>query len=466
MPSVMKLEELKLLVKEGEGLLVEFKERYSPRIDRDIVAFSNTKGGVVVLGISDDGKMVGQKLSNKLKAEINDLARKCDPPITVKKISQTDKVVVIEIGEGDEKHYSCSEGYFRRLDATTQKMEQREVRTLFRETETVSFEDLSCKELRLGDISIKKVKSFLKEADTSFEVTRANLPPFLTSLGVYEKGKIKNAGALMFASRIEKFLPHAESILGAFKGKDKTNIYDRRDVKDDLLAQFTEAVNFLKKHLNVRSEIRGMKRFDLYEVPLDALREAVVNAIVHRDYAIKGTSSYVRIYDDRVEIENPGGLPAGITKRDFGKSSVRRNPLIADLFHRMGKVERMGSGIERMIDLMREAGLKEPLFEMDTFFRVTFYRDPRYSLKAEGRVGKGGIKVGEKVGVRITDNQAKIMEAMQKDPYISAIKLSEVVGISHRKIEANIAKLREKGLVRRIGPAKGGHWEISKERGR
>jgi len=474
MPSIMKLEELKLLIKEGEGLLVEFKERYSSRIDRDIVAFSNTKGGVIMLGVSDDGKVVGQKLSNKLKAEINDLARKCEPPVTVKRISQVGKVVVIEIEEGDEKPYSCSEGYFRRLDATTQKMEQREVRTLFRETDTVSFEDLSCKELRLGDISIKKVKSFLREANTSFKVNKASLPPFLTSLGVYEKGKVKNAGALMFASKVEKFLPHAESILGAFKGTDKTNIYDRRDVKDDLLTQFNEAVNFLKKHLNVRSEIRAVNRFDIYELPLDALREAVVNAIVHRDYAIKGTSIYVRIYDDRVEIENPGGLPAGITKQDFGKSSVRRNPIIADLFHRMGKVERMGSGIERMIDLMRETGLKDPLFEMDTFFRVIFYRDPRYSLKAGKGVGKGGRKVGERVGekvgerveVRITDNQAKIMEAMQKDPYISAIKLSEVVGISHRKIESNIAKLKEKGLIRRIGPAKGGHWEISKGRGR
>lgn len=464
----MKFEELKLLIKEGEGLLVEFKEKYTPRIDRDIVAFSNTKGGVISLGVSDDGKVVGQKLSNKLKAEINDLARKCEPPITIKKISQVDKVVVIEIDEGDEKPYSCSEGYFRRLDATTQKMEQREVRTLFRETDTVSFEDLSYKGLGLNDISLKKVKSFLHEANTSFKVNKTNLPPFLTSLGVYEKGKIKNAGALMFASKVGKFLPHAESILGAFKGTDKMNIYDRHDVKDDLLTQFNEAVNFLKKHLNVRSEIRFVNRFDIYELPLDALREAVVNAIVHRDYAVKGTSIYVRIYDNRVEIENPGGLPEGITKRDFGKSSVRRNPIIADLFHRMGKVERMGSGIDRMRDLMREAGLKEPVFAMDTFFRVIFYRDPHFSLKAEGGVEKGGRRVGgevgkivgEKVGVRITNNQAKIMEAMQKDPYISANKLSEVVGISQRKIESNIAKLKEKGLIKRIGPAKGGQWEI------
>ncbi|WP_347275536.1 ATP-binding protein [Candidatus Kuenenia sp.] len=137
----------------------------------------------------------------------------------------------------------------------------------------------------------------------------------------------------MFSPKVKKFIPHAESIFASFKGTDKTNIYDRNDVKDDLLTQFNGAVAFLKETFKVRSEIRGFYRFDIYEIPLDALREAVVNAIVHRDYAVKGTSIYVRIFDDRVEIENPGGLPDGITKRDFGKSSVRRNPIIADLFH-------------------------------------------------------------------------------------------------------------------------------------
>lgn len=271
----------------------------------------------------------------------------------------------------------------------------------------------------------------------------------------------------MFASKVEKFIPHAESIFASFKGTDKTNIYDRNDVKDDLLIQFSGAVAFLKKHLNVRSEIRGFDRFDIYEIPLDALREAVVNAIVHRDYAVKGTSVYVRIFDDRVEIENPGGLPEGITKRDFGKSSVRRNPIIADLFHRMGKVERMGSGIERMRELMRDAGLKEPVFEMDAFFRVTFYRDPRYSLKADKfRKGversekKVGERVGVKVGEKLTANRQKIINHMLQNKTISAKELSELVGISQRKIEENISWLKEKGLIKRIGPDKGGHWEI------
>ena len=469
---------INILIKEGEGLTVECKERYTPKIDRDIVAFANSKGGLLLLGVDDRGKVVGEKLTNKMKAEINAIARNCDSSIHIKKIRQAGKIVVIEVAEGDEKPYSSSSGYFRRLDAVTQKMTQREVSAIFRETEDISFEDIACKDLSLKEISLKKVKSFLQEANMSYKISKANLSFFLTSLSICNKGKINNAGALMFASKVEKFVPHAESIFASFKGTDKTNIYDRNDVKDDLLIQFGEAVAFFKKHLNVRSEIRGFDRFDIYEIPLDALREAVVNAIVHRDYAIKGTSIYVRIYDDRVEIENPGGLPDGITKRDFGKSSVRRNPIIVDLFHRMGKVERMGSGIERMRELMRDAGLKEPVFEMDAFFRVTFYRDPRYSLKADRfqKAGKKDRETGEKTrgitwekilregvekGVeKLTLTRQKIINHMQQNKTISAKELSVLVGISHRKIQENISWLKEKGLIKRIGPDKGGHWEI------
>jgi ATP-dependent DNA helicase RecG len=295
------------------------------------------------------------------------------------------------------------------------------------------------------------------------QTNKANLSPFLMSLSICNKGKINNAGALMFASKVEKFVPHAESIFASFKGTDKTNIYDRNDVRDDLLIQFGEAVAFFKKHLNVRSEIRGFDRFDIYEIPLDALREAVVNAIVHRDYAIKGTSIYVRIYDDRVEIENPGGLPDGITRRDFGKSSVRRNPIIADLFHRMGKVERMGSGIERMRELMRDAGLKEPVFEMDAFFRVTFYRNPRNSLKADRfqKAGKKDGETGEKTrGITGEKTREKILQALKANPEITMERLAEIIGITSKGIEWQIKRLKEEGFIKRIGPAKGGYWEI------
>lgn len=452
----MDANKVQILVQEGEGLTVEFKEHFTPRIDEDIVAFANTKGGVILLGVRDDRTVSGEKLTNDMKARINSVARNCSPPVQVK-IKQLQNIIAIEVPQGEEKPYNCSSGYFRRLDGTTQKMTNHELRIMFQEHEKISFEEKTNRSVSWKDISREKIRNFLKEADISI---RKIIPQnILTSLSLVQKGRITNAGALMFASRVDKFIPHAESIFAAFKGTDKTNIYDRNDVKDDLLIQFNEAVAFLKKHLNVRSEIRGFDRSDIYEIPLDALREAVVNAIVHRNYTINGTSIYVRIFDDRVEIENPGGLPNGITKRDFAKSSVRRNPLIADLFNRMGKVERMGSGIDRMRNLMRDAGLKEPVFEMDEFFRVTFYRDPRYSLKADSFEKVRATSEKTRGNTR-EKTREKIIRSLKANPEITMERLAEIVGISSKGVEWQINKLKEDGVIRRIGPAKGGHWEI------
>ena len=451
----MKTDELKLFIKEGEGLTIEFKEKYSPKIDRDIVAMANAKGGVIILGVCDDGKMIGEKLTNPMKADITSLARNCEPHIALTKISRVDNVVVLEVPEGKEKPYSCSSGYFRRLDAVTQKMTQVEVRTVFRQTTDMAFEDLQRKECSLSDISLAKIKTFLNEAETSFKVNKINLPSFLSSIGIYKDGMINNAGILLFATEIKQFIFHSESILAAFKGTETMHIYDRQDVRDDLLIQLNESMAFLKKHLNVRSEIRELNRHDIYEIPLDALREALVNAIVHRDYSIKGTSVYVRVFDDRVEIENPGGLPSGFPKRQFGKTSFRRNPIVADLFHRMHKVERMGAGIKKIKDLIKAVNLKEPLFEYDTFFKVTLYRNPEHALKA------GGTKTAQKTVQKTVQKQKEILEFLKVHPKVGREEIARNInGISESGVKYNLKVLQDKGLLKRIGPAKGGHWEV------
>jgi ATP-dependent DNA helicase RecG len=451
----MDTEKLKLIIAEGEGLTVEFKEKYSSRIDRDIVALSNSKGGYILLGVNDGGKITGDQLTNRMKAEILQLARNCDPHINLSQVSQIGNVIVVEVSEGEEKPYSCSSGYFRRLDAVTQKMSQKEVRDLFKETTDLLFESLSCKGITFDDISLQKIKTFLKESEVSFLVNKTNLASFLSSVSVYKDDKINNVGAMMFASDINKFIPYVETILGAFKGVTKTHIYDRKDVRDDLLTQLNEAMAFLKKHLNVRSEIHEINRHEIYEIPLDALREAVVNALVHRDYSMRGTNISVNVFDDRVEVVSPGGFPKGITKSNFGRESVRRNLIIADLFHRMDKMEKVGSGIRRMRDLIKIAGLKDLVFESDTFFRVIFYRNPQYSLK--GNTDKGSQTSSQRGSQ--TSSQ-RIIFIMRKNSATTIEELAKDLGISSRAIKKHIRSLREQGIIKRVGHDFGGHWEV------
>lgn len=451
-------EQVALLIREGEGLAVEFKERYSSRIDQDIVAFANARGGRVLLGVSDDGKIVGETLTNDLKAKLNDLARNCKPRISVQ-TSQAGKVVVVEVPEGAEKPYSCSDGYFRRLNGTTQKMGHDEIQIMFRENDPLPFEERTVKGFSFEDLSRAKIQAFSKEAGIAIGRT----PPadFLRSLNVADETRVANAGILFFAKAPQKHIRQAQLSLIAFKGTDRVHIYDRLDVRDDLLTQFNQAILFLERHLNIRSEIRRLDRHDIYEIPFEALREAVVNALMHRDYSITGTQVSIDVFDDRVEITNPGGLPKGLGPKALGKGiSIRRNELIADLFSRLHKVERAGTGIRRMRKSLAEAGLEAPEFEIDGFFRAVLRRSPEFSLKDPRRVGE---KVGEKVGDKLTANQQRIIGIVRTSPMVSARELAERVGISARKVEENIAKLRTRGFLKRIGPDKGGRWEILKE---
>ena len=275
---------INMIIQEGEGLAVEFKEHFSPRIVEDMVAFANTKGGIIILGVRDNKTVIGEELTNDLKARINSLGRNCTSPIQAK-IRQVKNLVVIDVPQGDEKPYGCGAGYFRRLDGTTQKMSNHELRIMFREHEVISFEEKINKEVTWQDISRDKIKNFLKEADIGIKKIVAR--DILTSLNVALNDKITNAGVLFFAENLRRFILHAQMTLIAFKGKDRIHIFDRQDIQDDLLTQFNGAIFFLKKHLNRRSEIKGVNREDIYEIPLEALREAVANAIIHRDYGMR-----------------------------------------------------------------------------------------------------------------------------------------------------------------------------------
>ena len=162
---------------------------------------------------------------------------------------------------------------------------------------------------------------------------------------------------------------------------------------------------------------------------------------------------------------NPGGLPKGLSVRDLGTVSIRRSELIADLFFRLHKVERVGMGIQKMKEAMVAAGLREPTFEPDGFFRAIFHRSPEFAMK-EGP--PGSEKMSEAMAVRLVDklaeglveNQKRILQLMIRKPRISKKAMAETIGISSTAVDKNLSKLKHLGLLRRIGPDKGGHWEV------
>ena len=267
------------------------------------------------------------------------------------------------------------------------------------------------------------------------------------------EGDFNNASILLFGKNVQQVFPSAYLECVLFKGDDNSEVIDRKRVNGNLFEQLKEGMIFLKKHLKVRYEFPDELRREIYDVPLRALEEALVNALIHRDYSFRGANISLFIYPDRVEVLSPGGFVPGFNRSDFGKVSIRRNELIADIFSKTEYVEKIGSGIRRMKSLCLEQGNPEPVFDVNSFFIIKFSFSKKVTEKVTDRVT-------EKVTDRVTENQEKILESIFKDKLITVKELSKIVGISERKIKENIKKLKQKGLLKRIGPAKGGYWEV------
>ncbi len=195
--------------------------------------------------------------------------------------------------------------------------------------------------------------------------------------------------------------------------------------------------------------VEGLKRIDIPEIHKEAFREAVINAFCHRDYW-KEDNVHLAIFKDRVEVRSPGLLYGDLTIEKIRKEEVseRRNELIAEMFHQVHFVERWGRGIGKILSLEPKTEFKEV---GEKFYSV---------FKRKEVQEKGMIRVGEKVGERLTRNQELILKFIEENKYISIVQLSEKVGIATKNIESNISKLKKKGLLKRVGSAKGGHWEI------
>ena len=179
---------------------------------------------------------------------------------------------------------------------------------------------------------------------------------------------------MFFGKEPERKFPHAIIRCVRFKGKDKVHIIDDKSFGGPLYEQYQDTLSWIESKLEVEYIIEGTgPRKEIWEIPLDVFKEAVMNAICHRDLYEEGATVMVEVYDDRVEISNPGGLLPVVAEK-FGEKSMSRNPLIFGLFTRMHLVEKVGSGIPRMRRLMKEAGLPEPIFDTRGFFTVTFMK--------------------------------------------------------------------------------------------
>lgn len=287
--------------------------------------------------------------------------------------------------------------------------------------------------------------------------TEAKLSPSTANKQIFENlelftdnGVAKNGAAMFFGKQPERKFPHAVTRCVLFKGTTKVYIIDDKTFGGPLYQQYLQAMAWLESKLQVAYKIEGAgPREEIWEIPLTVFKEAIINALSHRDYYEQGATITIEMFDDRVEVSNPGGL-LPIVAKDFGHKSMTRNPLIFGLFTRMHLVERVASGIPRMQEAMREANLPEPEFHTDGMFTVIFKR---------------GISIkNDTVNDTVNSKEQEVLNIIKQYPGLNSSKIARLIGKSVPTAKRYLNSLVRLDLIEFRGAQKNGgyYWNSPK----
>ena len=433
---------LRIVSAEGEGQKVEFKARLSG-LAKEMVAFANASGGSIYLGIADDGQIAGIAASNRLRSQIQDIANNCDPRLPIRLVSHG-RVIEIVVPEGTNKPYSCNEGFFLRIGPNSQHLTRDEILRFAIRTNKVRFDEQFETTADSEDpLDNDKIRQFLLKRGLP-EKTKAS--DLLINIGLAQKQQdrllLTRAAQLFFGRDPQRHFPEAYVTSALYADETRAKVLDRLDVKGTLEEQVSGAVGFIRRNLRVSYRIeKAGPREEIPEIPEVVYREAVLNALTHRDYFSDTTHVYVHLHPGRLEISNPGGLPDGLSLEELGTRAVPRNRLIADIFYRMGYVERLGSGIYRMRSAMAADHLPAPHF-LPTMnaFRVELYS----SFMTAG----------------LAKEEAEICQWLSHKERATIKDFLEAFSFAKATMNRRLAKLAKDGLIQVHGSGRGTFYTL------
>jgi ATP-dependent DNA helicase RecG len=432
------------LLKIGETENVEFKETDNEAFYKTLSAFSNGEGGTVVLGVNDRGEVKGIKPSGQY---ITDLTNRIVNNLSIRPRIKTHeikskRILTVEVEKGQDL-VGYKGHYYTRVGNTTREMTPKELRRKL--LSDVQWDALS-DDFSLDEIDTETVKRFIRlsreKGRLDFAEETESVDKILSKLDLIVDGKLTNGAILLFGKNPQKHFDYAVVRIGRFK--TPTTIIGDRWIRGNLFQQVREAIEAIQGFINVRYEIKGrLERYEIWDYPLDALREALINALIHRDYLIDKYEVTVKIYEDSIQFYNPGELPDGITIEDLKKpshDSIPRNKLIARVFYLAGYIEQWGTGTHRMIEDLKSAGLPEPQFESHFGFRVWFYKD----IYTEEKLRELGL----------SERQIKAVMYVKERGRITNREYQELTGVSRITATRDLSELIEKKVLKTIGTAK------------
>lgn len=463
-----------------EDIKTEFKQSFIDEAIVALVAFANAKGGNVYVGISDDGTVCGVRLGKEtIQKWLNDIKQKTEPSIIPDiDIIETEgkTVVVLSIQEYPVKPVAFKGRYYVRQANSNHLMTAFEISNAILKTKNSSWDFYTDPQHTIDDIDLSKVQfciNKMKRRGISIEETPVD---FLRKKDFINGHNISFGGYLLFKAR-EDIMTTVE--LGFFQDSDGIIIKDSARLKNCLVSQVDDVMDYVKKHINLAIEIvpTQTENIQRWDYPLDAIREIVLNMIVHRDYR-SSADSIVKIFPDRIEFYNPGILPDEITISDLMTNNYRslpRNKQIADIFKEMGEIEKYGSGIRRVIKMFTDYGLPAPEWKQNSGgVVVTVWKSDQVNDQVSGQVsgqvdnsktphnqdnaiihsqtsGQTSGQVSGQVSDQVSDQVIMAMNCFTENP-LSLMELKEKLNIASRRYvrEKIIVPMLNLGLISMI----------------
>ncbi len=372
------MNELEQLIELGESETVEFKKSTAQlrRAMETLCGMLNGSGGHVLVGVTPQGRIIGQAISDKTLREVAELLRRFEPPATIAQtrinIGDGKDVLVFEAcPDPTQRPYIFDGRPYQRIGPTTSVMPQENYHRLLAERpdSRTRWETLFADGYDITDLDQEEILRTVRlgiAAGRLPESTGSNVSDILSRMGLFKQGKLNNGAVVLFGTHFLPDYPQCQLRMARFRGVNKSEFLDQRQIEGHAFLLLEEAMLFLRRHLPVAGRIvPGLfEREDEPLFPLEALREALVNAFCHRDYTIVGGAVSLAIYDDRLEIWSDGTLPFGLVPEDLKREhpSKPRNPLIARVFYLRGVIERWGRGTQKIVELCVKAGHPEPEF--------------------------------------------------------------------------------------------------------
>lgn len=428
------------LLKKGESENVEFKKSLAEirEIIETISAFANTKGGTIVVGVTDKGEIKGVNIGKKtIEDLVLKIANSTNPRVfpEVETIEvKSKKLIVIKVSERSDKPVFAFGIAYKRVGKNNLKMDREEILEILKKSAEINFEDREICDV--SEIDKEAVKNF---AENAREKRKMKTKPIaiLENLGMVKENKINVAGLLCFGKSPQKYLPYAVIKIGKFVGR---KIVYEKEIKGNLIEQieksYAEVVTLIRKKI---SSVK-LKREEVFEYPLEAIREIIVNAVAHRDYSSK-SPIYIRIFEDKLEVENPGNL-LELSIEDLKKPhrSVLRNPKIAEVLYYLGYIEKWGTGTLMVIKACLENGNAEPEFETNGTFKVIIHSS---------------------LSFQINEIERNIIEYLKNKKVATRKEIEKAIKIKESTARKYLESMQKKGIIIKIGKGKNIRYKIT-----